>query len=232
MSEESKKPRQRAESKKSTYQDLNVDARAQIISDNANISNTVKLTELRKIRDEIAAFMPLQHVIFVNEYFKDFNASKAGERAGYSRIYATQGDLMANPWIQDYIRISRRIQEHEMGVTGEWVVEEWKKLAKVSMRDLYDDKGNLLPPHQLPDWVAAAIQAVKQTTRTNPITNTTTVEFEYKLHPKSAALDALGKHTGIYEKDNKQRASDSKTILYLPDNGRTTGTTKPEESQS
>jgi phage terminase small subunit len=203
---------------KQVYQDFKIAEQIKAIDGNTNISHELKTQELRRLRDVLSDRMPLRHIIFVNEYFKDFNASKAAERTSYQPGYASE--LMDNPWIVDYLLITRKIQEYELNVTGDWVVGEWKKLAKVKISDLYDQEGKLIEPHKLPDWVSAAIASIKITERVNPITLTVTTTYEYKLHPKSAALDALGKHTGIYERDNKQKGTESKTILYLPDNGR------------
>jgi hypothetical protein len=47
-------------------------------------------------------------------------------------------------------------------------------------------------------------------------------ETKYRLHSKIQALEALAKHTGIYEKDNDQRKSlitIDKINYIVPENG-------------
>ncbi len=183
-----------------------------------------KLTKLNALRTKILKGLNTQQQEFVREYFVDFNVSKAGIRAGYTPDYARNGELMKMQSVIDYISITRKINEVKMGVTSEFVLEEFNKLAKVKASDLYDTEGNLIPPHKLPDWVAAAISEVRQKTITigEAETRKTIIEFTYKLHSKVAALDALGKHTGIYERDNKQKTppNQAQVVVYIPENGR------------
>ncbi len=189
-----------------------------------------KLTKLNALRSKILKGLNNQQQEFVKEYFIDFNVSKAGIRAGYTPEYARGGELMKFKSVIDYIEVTRKINELKMGVTADFVLEEFNKLAKVKASDLYDTEGNLIPPHKLPDWVAAAISEVKQKTYTigEGETQKTIVEFAYKLHSKVAALDALGKHTGIYERDNKQKTppNQPQVVVYIPDNGRTAAPTE------
>lgn len=184
------------------------------------ISKKAKHKKLIKIRDECISMLNEQQQRFVTEYFVDFNMSKAGVRAGYSAEYAKSGDLMAMQPVLNYITITRKLNELKMDITAEFVLLEFNKLAKVKASDLYDEDGSLIPPHRLPDWVAAAVSEVKQKTTTLE-NGREIVEYTYRLHSKVAALDALGKHTGIYERDNKQKTQDAaNVVVYMPDNGR------------
>lgn len=179
-----------------------------------------KLRELFKLREECLNQLNPQQQTFVKEYFVDFNKYKAGVRAGYSHEYAKSGEIMSYVPVNNYILITRKVNDLQIGITAEFVLDEFTKLAKVKASDLYDSNGQLIPPHELPDWVAAAVSEVKQ--KETPLVNgKSIVEYTYKLHSKIAALDALGKHSGIYERDNKQKTPEAASVvIYMPENGR------------
>jgi phage terminase small subunit len=189
-----------------------------------------KVDQIRKLahqRDLIKALLNDRQLAFCSEYLKDRNGTKAMVRAGYSQNTASSQatEVLGIPEVTEFIKISQKILDLDTGVTQEWIVEEFKKLAAITAKDLYDDSGNLIPPHLLPDHVAAAISEVKQklikkVTDDNGKVVAEVFEFAYKLHPKVAALDALGKFKGIYERDNKQRTPEGGVLVYLPDNGR------------
>ncbi len=199
---------------------LDLKAELESIELDEETSRKAKLKRLLDLRAKCLTQLNQQQQTFVTEYFVDFNQTKAAVRAGYSADYGRCGELMSLQAIADYISISRKVNELKLETTAEFVLEEFNKLAKVKASDLYDEHGNLIPPHKLPDWVAAAVSEVKQ--KTTPLINgKEMVEYTYKLHSKVAALDALGKHTGIYERDNRQRTPESASVvIYMPENGR------------
>ncbi len=231
MSEENRnaKDRQNRLSKKEKVQaqfKKGIDA----LEQGEELSKQAQIKRLKSLRDKIAKenLNPKQ-IDFCQQYLKDFNAAKAAQRAGYSESTANQGNgVTQTAGVKEYIQLSTRINSLETGVTAEFVINEFNKLAKIKASDLYDEKGLLIPPHQLPDDIAAAVSTVTQKTVELP-NGTKIIEFSYKLHPKVAALDALGKHTGIYLKDNQQKtpALEPSVVMYLPENGReVTVTTK------
>jgi phage terminase small subunit len=199
---------------------LDLKAELEAIELDEETSRKAKLRRLLDLRAKCLTQLNPQQQTFVTEYFVDFNQSKACARAGYSPEYAKSGDLMRLQAIVDYITITSKVNELKIEATAEFVLDEFHKLAKVKASDLYDSDGHLIPPHLLPDWVAAAVSEVKQ--KTTPLINgKEMVEYTYKLHSKVAALDALGKHTGIYERDNKQRTPEAASVvIYMPENGR------------
>jgi phage terminase small subunit len=201
------------------------DVKAQIdsIEQQTEQSKVDQIKKLAAQRDLITSLLNDRQLAFCSEYLKDRNGSKAAIRAGYSQNTAGSQatEILGIPEIQLFLSVSQKILDLDTGVTQEWIVEEFKKLAQITAKDLYDTNGNLIPPHELPDHVAAAISEVRQKLlRTSEDGKTQVFEFVYKLHSKVAALDALGKFKGIYEKDNKQKTPEGGVLVYLPDNGR------------
>jgi phage terminase small subunit len=181
-----------------------------------------RLTRLIELRNEIAKKMSPQQVAFVKEYFTNFNKQASGLSVGYSKNYAMTGGMFRQPELKQYIEVTRKINEITTGITQEFVLAEFLKLAKISVADLYNKNGKLILPHELPPNVAAAISEIKEKSwlegKGKKATKVT--EITYKLHSKLVALDALGKHTGIYENDNKQKTPTATMKFVLPHNGR------------
>ena len=76
--------------------------------------------------------------------------------------------------------------------------QEAASLAYANYADLLDAAGNLIPIHQLPRHVTAAIASVKYDKDTGRVA-------EIKLWEKNAAVDRLYKQAGLFREDNKQK---------------------------
>jgi phage terminase small subunit len=184
-----------------------------------------RLERLVQLRDTLAQKMDDTQMLAVTEYLNEGTTKRASMLMnGYAAVTARHTTSFRNPNVKKYLAITRKINEITTGVTAEFVLQEFTKLAKVSAQDLYDKDGNIIPPHELPPDVAAAISEIKERSwiEGKGAAAKKITEVTYRLHNKLAALDALGKHTGIYEADNKQKASNVKMQFILPTNGRNT----------
>ena len=132
---------------------------------------------------------------FVDEYLVDLNATQAAIRAGYSKKTAraighenlTKLDIAKA--IQEKVgKLSIKTQ-----MTAEMVIEELRKLGFVDVKKLYDENGDLLPIHELPDEIAACVSSVEVVKRQ---ARGGEVEYVHKvrLWDKKGALELLGKH--------------------------------------
>lgn len=166
-----------------------------------------------------------KQIKFANEYILTNSGTKAAIAAGYSaktaRVKASQ--LLVDEEIEAYIIEKRQEVAKKHGVTLDRVIEEYSKIAFFDIREIYDVDGGLIDIKQLDDSSAGAIASVKSTEewgeddagdRTVIGTNK-----EVKVFDKIRALEHLGKHLGLFEKDNRQKES-TVTIFQLPDNGR------------
>lgn len=157
---------------------------------------------------------------FCEEFILDLNGTQSAIRAGFSQ--ATAGsiafELLKKPEIQDRIAELKAERSKRTAIDAEKVVAELAKLGFYNIKNYYKG-GRLKALEDLTDEEAAAIQEVKTKEFFIGDEGGKIVETVFKMQPKIPALEALGKHTGIYEKDNKQKAQ-AQVVIMLPDNGR------------
>lgn len=148
---------------------------------------------------------------FCEEYLIDFNGAQAAIRAGYSVKTARQmaTENLSKPYIEAYLK--KRLDElkNETGITQKRVLEEYAKIAFFDIRKAYNVDGGLKGPREFDDETAGVIASLESYEERvddgdgEKIVAGTTKKI--KLHDKIRALDSLGRHLGIFEKDNKQR---------------------------
>lgn len=134
---------------------------------------------------------------FVAEYLIDLNATQAATRAGYSaKTAGQQGErLLRNAEIAAAIGQKRQAQMTAADLSAVRVLEELRRLSFSSLADCVDATGKLLPLHQLPEGVRAAIASVKLTKKNLTAGDGTTEDVvEVKLWDKPRALEMLAKH--------------------------------------
>ncbi len=147
--------------------------------------------------------------LFCQLYVENFNATDAALRAGYSKKTATAigAENLRKPYIQDFIeeiQLQRRIKAD---LTEQQILEELKSLGFYSIKTfiLSDNtitKLSSLTTEQLRPVVGIRVKETITGTGKNKQKEITT---ELKLADKRAALMDLGRHLGIFEKDNNQK---------------------------
>ena len=155
--------------------------------------------------------------IFCKEYLIDFNATRAAIAAGYSEKTAkSQGSrMLTNVNIKEFLDESKQKRADKLEITAEIVIQELGKIALHDIRKLYNDDGMLLSVSELDDDTASVISSFKATREYQGKDEDGNAEYsmveEYKRIDKVKPLELLGKHFGIFEKDNGQKIDD-KTI--------------------
>lgn len=99
----------------------------------------------------------------------------------------------------------------KLEVTAERVVAEYAKLAYANVADTMKKGMTFEDIIKLDKNVSAAIESVTVVQTETKTGKSTSVKL--KMHSKTAALDALGRHTGIFEKDNAQKVELFKAFL-------------------
>jgi len=126
-----------------------------------------------------------KHKLFAEEYLKDCNATAAAERAGYSKATArTKGSALFNtPEIHAYINKMREGMQERTEVTADYVIRSLQLVAERCMQGepvmVFDGEGMV-----------------------------ESGEWKFDSSGANKSLELLGKHLGIFEKDNSQKKGD------------------------
>jgi phage terminase small subunit len=154
--------------------------------------NLEKMKEMGLFMDGLK----LKQILFCAEYSKDFNATQAAIRAGYSRKTAeSQGcRLLTNVKIKAEIAkiIGRAVEKAEISLS--WVLNELKVIASANMSNFAtwsEDKATLRPSDQLSADLLSAVESVGET---QDKAGRTLVKI--RLHSKLAAIQNILK---LYE---------------------------------
>lgn len=140
-----------------------------------------------------------KQVRFVDEYFVDFNVTKAAERAGYSKKSAhVQGHaLLKNPKVKRLIADRRKALAGKAELKAKDIRRELALIGTSDIRKLFDEKGNLLDVHKLPDSIAPAIASIEVETKFDPDLGETTTTKKVKFWEKTKSLELYMKHLGL-----------------------------------
>src|SRR5690606_7990587 len=140
----------------------------------------------------------------------------ASIRAGYSENSAAEigCENLIKPNIQKYIEFLNQERQLNTGITAKRVIEELAKIAFSDIRNVLTVDNALADVKQLDDDSAAAIASIK-VTEDKSMGEVIGETKEVKLWDKLRALDSLGKHFGIFEKDNSQGKPTQTTVINL-----------------
>ncbi|QIL41015.1 terminase small subunit [Pedobacter sp. HDW13] len=153
---------------------------------------------------------------FCEEYLIDLNATQAAIRAGYSIKTANEqgARLLANVSIQSYMSGRQKELQASTNITQQRVLEEYAKIAFVDIREVFETDGGIHNVKQLDDFTAGAISSIESIEEKFQGVTIGTVR-KVKFHDKIRALDALGKHLGLFLADNKQKEAVNHVTVNL-----------------
>lgn len=156
---------------------------------------------------------------FCDEYLVDLNATQAAIRAGYSKKTANEigAQNLAKVSIQEYLTAARQRMQERTEITADMVVKELARIGFHNVKDFVNGGNSVLELKFIDEDKTAAVSAVKNTVKStyNTATRETTTDTitEIKFHDKVSALEKLGRHLGIFEKDNGQRKLEISGVL-------------------
>ena len=145
------------------------------------------------------AKLTLKQTRFIEEYLVDLNATQAAIRAGYSKKTATVmgSENLRKPYIAAAIQEAQAKLGERTKVTQERVIAEYAKLAFLNPKAFFNEDGDLIAIHELPDDVAAAVAGMDVSEIKEgayPIGSLKKIKFA----DKNRALDSLGRHLGLF----------------------------------
>lgn len=148
---------------------------------------------------------------FCEEYLIDLNATQAAIRAGYAAhsISKHTGQIVSCSGVQTEIARLKAERSERILVTADNVVIELARLAFSNIEDFLsiDKDGEVYLKNfdGIDREKLAAVESVKINTSVNKDDSRTYTTTQFKLCSKLNALEQLGKHLGIYQKDNIQK---------------------------
>ncbi len=144
---------------------------------------------------------------FCREYIIDFNGAQSAIRAGYSKKTAVQqaSRLLTNVNVQSKIQelINKRAERTE--ITADNVVKELAALCFWNIQDFIGDGNSILDISKLDREKTKPVLGIKRTDRYLP-DGSKQIQIELKMQDKHGPLADLGKHLGVFEKDNEQKS--------------------------
>jgi len=155
---------------------------------------------------------------FCREYIIDLNATQAAIRAGYSKKTASsQGErLLRNVEISKRIEELKTEQQDRLQVKADDVIKEMARIALLDVADVIDDDGCLMSIKDIPIDSRKAIASIEVTEEyegTGKNRKLNGYINKVRFWDKNKALDNLGKHFGIYEVHEKQKAQGLAELL-------------------
>lgn len=155
-----------------------------------------------------------KQIFFCQEYLKDFNATQAAIRAGYSEDTARSigNENLTKPNIQKLLSELKGDITQRNEITIDELIGELKCLAFYNPKDFYDEDGNLKPISDLPDDVAKAISAFDVEVYRDKKGNELSITKKIKTIDRLQGIEKLMRYLGAYEKDNKQKGLEVESL--------------------
>ncbi len=147
--------------------------------------------------------------LFVSEYLVDLNASRAAERAGYSKDSAGEigYQLLQKTSISRAISKAFKRRAKRTQVDADRVIKELARIAFASIGDLARwnaDTVSLVDSEELSDDDKAAI---------TEIVRTESGQVKIKISDKLTALEKLGRHLGMFQSKKFDVSPEEKAVL-------------------
>lgn len=152
---------------------------------------------------------------FAQEYLLDISSPmQAAIRAGYSPRTASSRahDLLKEPRVQALIQKGMNERAVRTEINSDIVIQEIAKLGFSNMQDFYDKTGQLIPVHELPRHIAAAISEVTEKV-IGSIGEQEVLERKYKLIDKKGSLELLGRNLKLFTDKTELTGADGQPLV-------------------
>lgn len=136
--------------------------------------------------------------LFVEEYLIDLNATQAAIRAGYSpdTAYSIGQENLKKPEIKNAIDKALAERSRRTGINQDRVLMELARIALLNPANVVDfDEATIREDAAVDDLAAVASVKVKRF----PTKEGEGIEREIKFYDKNKALDAIGRHLGMFQ---------------------------------
>lgn len=150
-----------------------------------------------------------KQIRFCEEYVIDFNATAAAIRAGYSKKTARVigSENLTKPDIKKKVEELREDLRNKSALTADMVITELRHLGFWNIQDFIEKENVITDLTSLSRQKTIPISGIKIKESFTKVGDVITKEVttELKITDKRAALVDLGRHLGVFEKDNEQK---------------------------
>lgn len=150
-----------------------------------------------------------KQIRFCEEYVVDLNATAAALRAGYSKKTARSigSENLTKLDVKTKIDELQEQMRNRSELNADMIIAELRLLGFWNIQDFVESDNKIKDLTALSRETTVPVSGIKtkKTTTTFNEVTTTEVTTELKLADKRAALVDLGRHLGIFEKDNAQK---------------------------
>ena len=159
-----------------------------------------------------------QYKQFAEEFIKDFNATEAAIRAGYSKKTARQqgSRLLSNVDIQSYITALKEKSTKRNDITVDRVLQELALIAFLDVKEFYNEDGTVKRVHEIEETARRAISSVS--TKEIVIGRGEDAELfnieTIKSGDKLKALELLGRYLAMFT-DKVEHSVDDELAEWL-----------------
>lgn len=152
---------------------------------------------------------------FVSEYIIDLSATHAAIRAGYAKKSAPKigWELLQNPHVAKAVAEEKAARERRTRITADRVLEQFGRAAFYDVRKLFTQSGALKPVHEIEDDEAVGIAGIESVEMTDAEGNVTGIIRKVRFIDRTAAMDKIARHLGLYERDNTRTVNGSVSML-------------------
>lgn len=159
-----------------------------------------------------------KHQMFVNEYLKCWNATRAYMAAYPGATEATAGAngfmLLKKTEIQDHIKI--RLEQSQM--SADEALQNMADMARADIADLTDDDGNFDFEKARREGKTKLLRKIKRKIRTDK-DGSVTEEVEFEMYDAQAANDKILRVHGKYQDNLEVKLPEKITVRLVKDDG-------------
>lgn len=150
---------------------------------------------------------------FAEEYLKDFNQTRAAERAGYKfstrdSLGVTAAEVIKRPRVQEYLDFLMMEIEDRNDIEIDEIIGILADLARFDIYDLFDDEGNFKPIKDIPKAARRSIEGIEtyedKIKVGGDLIPVGTVK-KIKVGGRQGAIEKLMRYWGAFQRDNEQR---------------------------
>lgn len=155
--------------------------------------------------------------VFVAEYPKDYNATRAAKKAGYSRKTAYQigHNLLKKVEIAEALENGMNERLRKIGIQPERVLTEMARISFSDIRKIFNEDHSLKQPSEWDDETAAAVAGVEVFEEFFGRGNDRTLighTKKLKIFDKTKTLEQLGKHLKLFTEKHEVTGKDGNPI--------------------